>query len=97
MKLYIDQFGRICTKEDVCAAMDVPLPEIKTNHGGAPMFGTNSIIPLDNYPQDGADVFKPFGASSEFCDDINVDDSTDVTENVINNPLCAKNKVNSDQ
>jgi hypothetical protein len=54
MKLYIDQFGRICTKEDVCAAMDIPLPDTKANQGGAPMF--DHAIPPD-YPEDGADVF----------------------------------------
>ena len=35
MKLFIDSYGRICTQEDI---MNVPLPEIKTNDSGAPMF-----------------------------------------------------------
>ena len=60
------------------------------------MFGSNSIVPPD-YPEDGADVFKPFGSTTEFGDAINIDDSTDITENKENNPNVSKIKVNSDQ
>ena len=60
--------------------MDVPLPEIKANSGGAPMFGVTSNVPLDE-PSDGADVFKPFGASSELNNDFSIEDSTDCTNN----------------
>lgn len=60
------------------------------------MFGSNFIQPPD-YPEDGADVFKPFGASSEFGGQMNIDDSTDITENKENHPIVDKIIVNSDQ